>query len=70
MNLEVIVIKTRKTSITLSLTCALKVGGRFSESISEDVADGLISTFGLKQSDKIPSVRLNSNEGMFDYIFS
>lgn len=69
MQTNFVIIKTKKKNALSSVTCSLEIGGKYSETISEEIADNLISIFGLKKADEWETTKLTNNEGFFDYLY-
>lgn len=70
MKLEVAISKTINSKTHHPITCAMEIDGKFQQSISSEVAEEMIKIFGLKFIEKVPTTKLNSNEGFFDNFYA
>lgn len=70
MQLNVSIIKTRHKNGQYYIAAEMEISGKFSQTLSTEEADAIISAFGLKQVDKAQTTRFTNNDGFTDYLYS
>lgn len=61
---------TKKPNALLSNCCHILLGGKYEETIPENLAENMIKAFDLKIEKTVPTERLKQNRGHFDVIYS